>query len=597
MLRTHLAGELRATHAGQQVVLAGWVHRRRDHGGLIFVDLRDREGIVQIVFDPKRSGDAFHSAETLRHEDVVQIEGTVALRPPEMVNPNLATGEVEVYATRLTVLNRAKTPPFVIRDEINVGEELRLRYRYLDLRRPRMQRNLHIRHRTIKFIRDWLDARGFWEIETPILIKSTPEGARDFLVPSRLQPGKFYALPQSPQQLKQLLMVSGIDRYFQIARCFRDEDLRGDRQPEFTQLDLEMAFVEAEDVMALNEALMTELVQTVTPHKRIKQTPFPRLTYAEAMERYGSDKPDLRFGMELIDVAAVWAETDFRAFKSVIESGGRVKAIVAPGLATYSRKQISELEDLAKGWGAKGLAWVKVEEGGTLSGGVARFLENVRDAFLQTTGAQPGDLVLMVADTADVVHEVLGRLRLELGDRLGLRDKDELAFVWIVDFPLVEWNEDEGRWDAVHHPFTSPKPEDIPLLDTDPGKVRAQAYDLAGNGWELAGGSIRIHRRDVQAKMFQLLNIDEATAQERFGHMLEAFEYGAPPHGGIAWGIDRVVMVLADEPNIREVIAFPKTASGADLMTGAPSEVDPKQLEELHLKIVLPEREPASSAE
>ncbi len=596
MRRTHMAGELRPAHAGQRVTLAGWVHRSRDHGGVIFVDLRDRAGIVQVVFHPQTSEEAFRVAETLRAEDVVYVTGTVQMRPPEMVNPKLATGEVEVFAETVEVLNRSRTPPFVIRDEVAAGEELRLKYRYLDLRRPRMQRNLHLRHRTVKFIRDWLDARGFWEIETPILIKSTPEGARDFLVPSRLQPGKFYALPQSPQQLKQLLMVAGIDRYFQIARCFRDEDLRGDRQPEFTQLDMEMAFVDEEDVIGVNEALMVDLVRAVVPHKRIQQVPFPRLSYAEALERYGSDKPDLRFGLELVDLGHVWHQTDFRVFRAVLAEGGQVKGIRAPGLARYSRKQIDELEKLVRQWGAHGLAWVKVQEGGELQGSVARFLaDGARAAFLEATQAEPGDLVLMVAGEGALVADVLGRLRLELGDRLGLRDPDVLAFAWIVDFPLFEWNEEEGRWDAMHHPFTSPKDEDLERLETDPGQVRAKAYDLVANGWELAGGSIRIHRRDVQQKVFELLNISPERAQERFGHMLEAFEYGAPPHGGIAWGLDRVVMVFADEPNIREVIAFPKTASGVDLMTGAPSEVDPEQLAELHIRVVLPEEEKATS--
>ncbi len=590
MRRTHMAGELRPTHAGQRVTLAGWVHRSRDHGGVIFVDVRDRAGIVQVVFHPDTAADAFRVAETLRSEDVIAVTGTVQMRPADMVNPKLATGEVEVIAETVEVLNRSRTPPFVIRDEVKANEELRLKYRYLDLRRPRMQRNLHLRHRTIKFIRDWLDERGFWEVETPILIKSTPEGARDFLVPSRLQPGKFYALPQSPQQLKQLLMVAGVDRYFQIARCFRDEDLRGDRQPEFTQLDLEMAFVDEEDVIALNEALMIALAEAVVPQKRILQVPFPRLGYAEALERYGSDKPDLRFGLELVDVGHVWAETEFRVFRAVLAEGGAVKAVRAPGLATYSRKQIDELEALARQWGARGLAWVKVQEGGKLQGSVARFLgDGARTALLEATGAEPGDLVLMVAGAPELVADVLGRLRLEVGERLGLRDPDVLAFAWIVDFPLFEWDEEEGRWDAVHHPFTAPKDEDVQLLESDPGRVRAKAYDLVGNGWELAGGSVRIHRRDVQQRVFELLDISPERAQERFGHMLEAFEYGAPPHGGIAWGLDRVVMLFADEPNIREVIAFPKTASGVDVMTGAPGEVDPEQLAELHIRVVLPE--------
>lgn len=591
MLRTHTAGELRRKHAEQQVTLAGWVHRRRDHGGLIFLDLRDREGIVQVVFNPDTSREAFALADRMRSEDVIRVDGVVHCRPDAMINPELATGEIEVVAESAEIVNRAETPPFVIRDDVNVSEEIRLTYRYLDLRRPRMQRNLAMRHRVIKFIRDWLDARGFWEIETPILIKSTPEGARDFLVPSRLQPGKFYALPQSPQQLKQLLMVAGTDRYFQIARCFRDEDLRGDRQPEFTQLDLEMAFVDEEDVIRLNEELMIDLVHAVLPDRRLLTTPFPRLTYAEAIERFGSDKPDLRFGMELIDLGEIWMQAEFRVFKRILEEGGRVKGIRAPGLgAEYSRSQINGLEDLAKQFGARGLAWVKINAEGELQGTVARFLEGeAQRAFLDATSAEPGDLVLIVGDEAAVVADVLGRLRLELGDRLGLRDPDVFAFAWITEFPLFEWDEEGERWDAVHHLFTAPKDEDFGALEHDPGRVRAKAYDLVANNWELAGGSIRIHRSEVQEKVFDLLKIDPETADARFGHMLEAFRFGAPPHGGIAWGLDRVVMLFAGEQNIREVIAFPKTASGIDLMTDAPSEVDTQQLEELHIRLAVDE--------
>lgn len=591
MLRTHTAGELRTEHAEQGVTLAGWVHRRRDHGGLIFVDLRDREGIVQVVFNPDTTQDgAFEIAEEIRSEDVIQVHGTVYRRPEEMINPDLATGAVEVVATDAKILNPAKTTPFVIRDEVTVSEEIRLKYRYLDLRRPRMQRNLEIRHRVIKYIRDWLDEHGFWEIETPILIKSTPEGARDFLVPSRMQPGKFYALPQSPQQLKQLLMVAGTDRYFQIARCFRDEDLRGDRQPEFTQLDLEMSFVDEEDVIQLNEQLVIDLVREVLPQKEFLAVPFPRLTFDEAMERYGSDKPDLRFGMELIDLAGVWRQTDFRVFNSILDAGGSVKGIRAPGLGDeYSRSQIDELENIARQFGAKGLAWVKVTEGGDLQGTVARFIEgDALATFLRVTEAEAGDLILMIGDDAAVVADVLGRLRLELGDRLGLRDSDVFAFAWITDFPLVEWNEDEERWDAMHHPFTAPKDDDVGTMKDDPGAVRAKAYDLVANGLELAGGSIRIHRQEMQRKVFDLLKIDRETAEERFGHLLEAFQFGAPPHGGIAWGLDRTVMVFADEANIREVIAFPKTASGIDLMTNAPSEVDEEQLADLHIAVDMP---------
>ncbi len=516
----------------------------------------------------------------------MQLTGTVAKRPTEMANPNLATGEIEVLVEEATVLNAALPTPFVISDEAQVGEETRLKYRYLDLRRPRLQQNIVLRHKVLNFIRQWLDQQAFVEVETPILIKSTPEGARDYLVPSRVHPGRFYALPQSPQQLKQLLMVSGFDRYFQIARCFRDEDLRGDRQPEFTQLDLEMSFVDMEDVLQLNERLVIDLVTTLLPNKRFLQTPFPRLSYAEATDRYGSDKPDLRFGLPFADVSEIVKESTFRVFSSALESGGAVKVLRAPGLASYSRKQIEELEAIAKELGAKGLAWVKVDDAasGALSGGIAKFLsETEARAILDAAGAESGDLLLFGADEWRVVVQVLGRLRLEIGERLGLRDPNVFAYAWIINFPLVEWNEDEKRWDAMHHPFTAPMDEDVEKMQSDPGAVRAKAYDLVANGWELAGGSIRIHRRDVQRRMFELLAIDETHQQTQFGHMLEAFEFGAPPHGGIAWGLDRTVMMYAGEPNIREVIAFPKTAAGTDLMTAAPSEVDTRQLNDLHI--------------
>lgn len=578
MMRTHYCGELSLKDEGQEVHLAGWVNRRRDLGGLIFLDLRDRTGLVQVVVRPESP--FFQEAERLRSEWVVWVRGRVQRR--EKPNPRLKTGEVEVEPLELKVLAEAKTPPFPLdvgwrgEEEKEVGEELRLKYRYLDLRRKRMQENLFLRHRVIKAIWDFLDREGFIQVETPFLTKSTPEGARDFLVPYRQEPGLFYALPQSPQLFKQMLMVAGFDRYFQIARCFRDEDLRADRQPDFTQLDLEMGFVGVEEVLSLNERLMAHVFREALGVEL--PLPFPRLSYQEALDRYGSDKPDLRFSLELKEVGPLLQESGFPPFRKA-ES---VKALVAP--APLSRKEMAGLEEVAKRQGAEGLAWARVGEEG-FSGGVARFLEPVREAVLKATGARPGEILLLVAGPWRVAALALGQVRLALAELLGL-DRKGWAFLWVVEFPLLEWDEKRQAWTYMHHPFTSPNPLDLPFLDTDPGRVRALAYDLVLNGVEVGGGSIRIHDPALQARIFQTLGIGEEEQKEKFGFFLEALAYGAPPHGGIAWGLDRLLALMTGSPSIREVIAFPKNKEGKDPLTGAPSPVSEEQLRELGLGVV-----------
>ncbi|MEN8098334.1 MAG: aspartate--tRNA ligase [Chloroflexota bacterium] len=585
MLKTMNCGELSQDHVGNQVTVAGWVNRRRDLGGLVFIDLRDRSGLIQVVANPEVDADAFAAADAVRPEYVIQITGTVSQRPEGMINPELATGEVELVASKVSVLNKSKQTPFLIHREEDEDERLRLKYRYLDLRRERMQRNMTIRHRAIKFIRDFLDERSFIEVETPILFKSTPEGARDYLVPSRVHPGRFYALPQSPQQLKQLLMVAGFERYFQIARCFRDEDQRSDRQPEFTQLDLEMSFVEREDILQLAEELMIGMVDHACDLP-ISNIPFPRLSHQEALDRYGTDRPDMRYGLELIDLSEQAKKSEFRVFTNAVESGGVVKGIRTPGCANYSRRQISELESIVTAHGAKGMAWIAWQEDDSIRSPIAKILgDELTRKLLAEAESQPGDLLLMVADSASTANNSLGELRQALAKQLDLVNNDVLAFCWILDFPLFEWNQDEERWDPSHHMFTAPKPEDVPLLETDPGAVKSNQYDLVCNGYEAGGGSIRIHQRELQEKVMHLIGLDIDSAKEQFGHMLEAFEYGTPPHGGIAPGIDRLVMLMAGEPNIREVIAFPKSQSAADLMAGAPSKVSQQQLDDLKLRL------------
>jgi aspartyl-tRNA synthetase len=603
MLKSHTCGELRKEQLGKTVTLAGWVNRRRDQGGIIFIDLRDRWGITQVTVN-QASADAHANANKVRNEYVIQVTGVVSERPANTKNADLATGDIEIVASEIKILNTAKTPPFYINDDERIEKEgldesVRMKYRYLDLRRQKMQKNIILRHDVVLFLRNYLTKEGFIEVETPILFKTTPEGARDFLVPSRLQPGKFYALPQSPQQLKQLLMVAGVERYFQIARCFRDEDLRGQRQPEFTQLDLELSFVEREDVMAFTEKMMIATAKATAPDKKILAEPFPRILYKDAMELYGIDRPDIRFGMQAIDISELAGKSGFQVFVDNAAAGKPVKCIRAPKLTigmskTKLKAVVEDLEKLARGAGAKGLAWMSLPEteDGEVQGPIGKFFTiEQKLELIEKMGAEGGDLLLFLSDKREIVWDVTAALRPALAEMLNLLDPNVLAYCWVVDFPMFLWNEEEKRWDPSQHMFTMPMPEDVDMLETDPGNTRGSQYDMVCNGHEVGGGSNRIHDREFQKKIFPLIGQTMEHAMEQFGHMLEAFEYGAPPHGGMAWGIDRLVAILAGEPNIREVIAFPKTQTGSDIMAGAPSEAESRQLEDLQIALNLKEVE------
>ena len=584
MKRTHYCGELRLADAGKSVRLTGWVSRRRDHGGVIFLDLRDRTGLTQVVFDPMIDPEAHRAAHEIRSEFVLSVSGKVQERGEGLTNPNLLTGEIELATDELEILNVAKTPPFAVENDIETAEEVRLQHRYVDLRRPKMQKILRIRHKTALAARKYMDEQGFLEIETPILMNSTPEGARDVLVPSRHNPGQFYALPQSPQQFKQILMMSGVDRYFQIPRCFRDEDTRADRQLEFTQLDLEMSFATVDDVLEVTEGLMKRMFEEAADIP--VQTPFPRIPYDESIARFGNDKPDTRFGMELSDLSDLVADCDFKVFTAALANGGQVKGLAVPGGASLSRREIDDLTEFVAIYRAKGLAWIKVTETGALESSIVKFFsEDTLKAVSERMGAQPGDLMVFVADKPKVVADALANLRLRLGQQLNLIDENRFDFLWVVDYPLFDWDEDNNRYEPFHHLFTSPTDESIPLLDTDPGKAQSLHYDLIINGTEICSGSVRIHRQDIQQKVLEILKIKPEEAKQRFGYFIEALEYGTPPHAGIAPGLDRIVMLMTGEENIREVIAFPKTQSGLCLLTGAPSQVNDEQLEELSIRV------------